>query len=92
MERNEMLGTNDRLNWVGVLAQAIVLAMLVWVGWNVRELRRNTPRPAMSIMSEWTTPSGKVEKLTSYRAVGESFLEFRNKHNTAVADMGGPIR
>lgn len=85
-----MAGTSDRWGWIGLFAQGIVLAMLVWVGWNVRELRRNVPRPSMSITSEWATASGKMEKLTSHRAFGEAFQEFYDKHKTAVAEMGGP--
>lgn len=87
-----MADTNDRLGWLGVLAQGVILAMLVYVGWTVREIRRNPQGSSMSLTTEWHTSGGRTETLTSYRARGETFLEFNLQHNEAVADMGGPQR
>ena len=81
---------SDRLGWVGVVAQGLVLAMLVYVGWTVREIRRNPQPGGMSLTTEWQTPSGRTEKLTSNRQRGETFYEFNLQHNAAVAEMGGP--
>lgn len=38
-----MVTANDRLNRIGLAAQAVVLLALVWVGWQVRELRDAAP-------------------------------------------------
>lgn len=79
-----MAETNDRLGWVGVLAQGVILAMLVYVGWTVREIKRDNPRQPMTRTTEWIGPSGRTERFQSFREGDEPFDDFRRRHEASV--------
>ncbi len=65
---------NDRIGWVGVVAQAVILGMLLYVGWTVREIRRNAPAQESGTVLEWTVtrPGAAPVQITLVLRPGES--------------------
>lgn len=83
METNPV-AANERLSWVAVVAQGIVLVVLLWVGWTLRGIKRDNPRQPMTRTTEWVGPTGRTERFQSFRDGDEPFDDFRRRHEASV--------
>lgn len=81
--------TNDVEQRFIAVAQVCILAALLLVGWQVRGIRKDEAVTPMSRTTEWAQPGGKLERFQSFREHGESFHDFRIRHEAAVLDLSG---
>lgn len=80
------MGRNDRT----VLSLlAIVLCGMLWIGWQVQSLVPLKEQSPMTRTTEWATPQGMVEQIQSVSRSGETFAEFRHRHDFAVKELTG---
>lgn len=85
-----MAETNDRLNMASLFAQAIVLAMLVYVGWTVREIRSEGRNATPDAVLEWTVarPGYEPVKITLALHPGETREEWQLRLHEALIRAG----
>lgn len=77
------MGTNERSDRIVVVAQIVVLAVLVWVGWQVKALRDGKAAgPKLSgVALEWTVklPNREPVRIVHQLEVGETTEQWQRK-------------
>ena len=80
---------SDRTLQIGVaVGQGLILALLFGVVYLVQAERRDPP--PMARCTEWTTESGRIERLQTHMEEGETIASFFARHTVAVKQAGGP--